>query len=139
MIDSIQTLLDQVRTDAAKGRILNSDLTTSDCWIAKVEGHFAHGATLKDAFRDAIKKAMDNMPIDRKIEMFRKEFPSNDAKYPASAFFEWHATLTGSCEMGRRSFMENKGLTMEMSFTVPEFVELVKNSYGGDIVSRILS
>ena len=138
MIDGVATMLDNVKGNAAKGRILNSDLTTAPCWVAKVGGYFAHGDTLGNAVRDATKKAMENMPLEQRIAAFRARFPSDTEKYPATDFFEWHHTLTGSCDIGRRNFMENKGITMSQSFTVPEFVEITKGSYGWDAaISKI--
>ena len=138
LVDGVMTLIDQVKGNTAKGRVLKSDLTTQPCWVAKVEGYFAHGGTLKDAVRDATKKAMDNMPLGQKIAAFRAKFPSDTDKYPAAAFFEWHNTLTGSCETGRKMFMSNKGISMDATFTVAEFVTVTKGSYRwDDVISRI--
>ncbi|MBQ1295079.1 MAG: hypothetical protein IIY21_13640, partial [Clostridiales bacterium] len=52
-IDDINTLIDSVHGNYAKGRILCDDLTTKDCYVAKCGNYFAHGETLKQAMSDA--------------------------------------------------------------------------------------
>lgn len=49
MIDDVPTLIDHVHGNIAKGAILNSDLTTTPCYIVKSGGWFAHGETLREA------------------------------------------------------------------------------------------
>jgi len=78
------------------------------------------------------------MPIEERVALFKKEFPDSSTKYHAAKFFQWHYTLTGSCSLGREQFMRDRGLSMDGSFTVVEFVELTKDSYGGDVIKKIL-
>lgn len=41
--------------------------------------------------------------------------------------------------MGRENFCKERGIDIEEdSFTIEEFVELTKDSYGGDIIKQIL-
>ena len=131
-IDGVPTIIKQVRGNIAKGFILNDDLTLTPCYIAKSGNYFAHGETLKKAIADAEKKRMNNLSIEEREAMFKEKFKEGQ-KYSGHEFFEWHGILTGSCEMGRRSFVENKGINLENTFTVEEFVELVKDQYGGKI------
>jgi hypothetical protein len=59
-------------------------------------------------------------------------------KYPAAKFYDWHNKLTGSCKMGRDSFVKNMGIDLEKDeFTVSEFISLCENDYGGDIVRAL--
>ena len=54
------------------------------------------------------------------------------------SFFEWHNILTGSCEYGRKSFIESNGIDIENdSFTIQEFINLTKNSYGSEIIKKL--
>ena len=70
--------------------------------------------------------------------MFLKEFSDLSKKYPARDFYVWHHRLTGSCEMGRNSFVKNGGYDLENdTFTVSEFIEITRNSYGGDIMRQL--
>ncbi len=90
-----------------------------------------------DAVGDATAKAMESMPVDDRIALFRKEFADPAAKYPAAKFSEWHKMLTGSCQMGRNQFMWEKGISIDDSFTVAEFLEITKGAYGWDVVSKL--
>ena len=140
MIDDTPTFIDSVHGNYAKGRILQSDLTTQDCFIAKVYGrYFAHGETLKQAFNDAMNKSFQDIPEDERIARFKEQYPDNDMKIPARELFDWHNRLTGSCEMGRNNFVRNHGIDIDNdSFTVREFVELTKNDYGGSTIRKIM-
>lgn len=140
MVDDVPTFIDSVYGNYAKGRILQSDLTTKECFIAKVYGrYFAHGETLKQAFDDAMNKSFQDIPEDERIARFKEQYPDYDVKIPARELFDWHNRLTGSCEMGRNNFVRNHGIDVDNdSFTVREFVELTKNDYGGDTICKIL-
>ena len=140
MIDNTLTFIDSVHGNYAKGRILQTDLTTKDCFIAKMyDRYFAHGETLKQAFNDAMNKSFQDIPEDKRIARFKEQYPDNDVKIPARELFDWHNRLTGSCEMGRNNFVRNHGIDVDNdSFTVSEFVELTKNDYGGQIIKKIL-
>ena len=134
-IDGVATIIDQVCEHIAKGSILNKDFTLTPCYIAKVDNCFAHGATLRQAFNDAQAKALENMPLEQRIEKFRNEFPCADVKIPARKLYEWHHILTGSCQMGRDQFAREHGINVDQdSFTIREFIKLTANAYGGDAI-----
>ena len=105
--------------------------------VARVDNYFAHGDTLKEAFDSAKAKAMDNMPIEERIDMFVEEFKADKA-YPAMRFFEWHNTLTGSCELGRREFATARNIDLNSgTYTVAEFIELTKDAYNGSVIAQL--
>ena len=137
LIDETPTLLYIVHGNIAKGAILISDLTTKPCYIVKNGNLFAHGETLHEAQAALIDKQFEDMDDDDRINAFLTEIEINK-QYPTSVFFDWHHKLTGSCEMGRRVFVENHGIDLENgTMTVGEFVELTKNAYGGSIIKKI--
>ena len=138
VIDGIETMIDHVHGDAAKGRILRDDLTTVPCYIVKRDGLFAHGKTLREAMDALREKLFENMPEDERIAEFIKAHKWGE-KYSAVDFYDWHHRLTGSCEMGRREFAKLHGysLTEEELLTVEEFIELTKNSYGGSVIRKL--
>ena len=140
IIDGVNTLIDSVHGNYAKGRILNRDFTTDDCFIAKVDGrYFAHGETLHKAFEDARNKAFQDLSEEERIEKFKEQYPDKDVKIPAKELYEWHNRLTGSCEMGRRNFAYQHGIDIDKDrFTIMEFVNLTKNDYRGDVIAKIL-
>ena len=137
MIDKVATLIDSVRGDFAKARILNTDLTLTPCYIAKVGNCFAHGDTLKQAYQDALDKAMEDMPEEERIDMFRKQYPSLDCKDTCAELSKWHHILTGSCSIGRKQFIKEHGLNLDKVYTVGYFLSITESSYGGKIIKRV--
>ena len=120
----------------AKGYILESDLTLVPCYIAKGNGYFAHGVTATKAVEALRSKIFENTNPDEAITAFMDKFKPGE-KYSGTEFFEWHHYLTGSCEMGRESFVRNHGLNLEDKITVDEFIALCENDYGGDIIKQL--
>ena len=137
-IDGVPTMIDSVSGNFAKGRILQSDLTTQPCYIAKVGNYFAHGDTLREAMADAQEKYNANRPLQERIAEFNREFPDRDVKVDAARLFEWHHVLTGSCLAGRKAFCEDRGLDYEHGkYTVNEFISLTREAYGGEAIREL--
>ena len=136
LIDSVQTIISTIKGNLAKGFILNSDLSLSPCYICKGNGYFAHGETLKEARLALQKKIFENMDTDETIERFLSIFEKGK-RYSAKDFYDWHHYLTGSCEMGRKSFMQDRNITFDDTYTVDEFIALCENSYGGKIIKEL--
>ena len=135
-IDGINTCIDRIKDSIAKGFVLNKDLTQTPCYIVKGNGYFAHGKTIKEAQQALVEKYMENMDEEEIIEKFMSEFEPNK-KYKGSVFFNWHHYLTGSCLMGRESFVKNHDLNLDDEFTVDEFIELTVNDYGGSVINKL--
>ena len=137
-IDDVPTLIDSVSGNFAKGHILQSDLTTRPCYIAKVGNYFAHGDTLREAMADAQAKYNEHRPLAERIADFNREFPDRDVKVDAARLFEWHHVLTGSCLAGRKAFCEDRGLDYEHGhYTVNEFIRLTREAYGGEAIKEL--
>lgn len=139
IVDGIPTIITNAKRNLAKGFMLNNDLTTTPCYIAKCGNTFAHGETLTCA-REALQdKLFDNMSEEERIDVFLNTFNTTD-KYPAKLFYNWHHRLTLSCEMGRQAFVKNHGIDLDNDvFTVHEFCELCKNDYGNSVIRKILA
>lgn len=137
LIDGIQTIIKSVHGNIAQGFILNSDLTLQPCYIVKENNKFAHGDTLHDAFTSLQEKLYDDSTEEERIEAFIKKFPNYDTPYPNRDLFAYHHVLTGSCRMGRESFCKDKGINLDGSTTVREFVSLTKDSYGSETIRRL--
>lgn len=136
LIDKIPTIISTIKGNLAKGFILNSDFSLSPCYICKGNGYFAHGETLKDA-REALRgKILKNMNIDETIEQFLSTF-EKEKKYPAKDFYNWHHYLTGSCEMGRKSFLRDRNINFDDMYTVDEFIDICKDSFGNEIILKL--
>ena len=136
VLDSVQTIITHIKETFAKGFIVNSDLTLSQCFVAKGNGYFAHGKTLKEARKSLMAKIFENMDSDEAVSEFINKFEKNKA-YPGTDFFEWHHYLTGSCLMGRESFVKNHGLDLNRYYTVKEFINICENDYGGEIIKKL--
>ena len=136
-VDGIPTIFYQIRGNVAKGARLRCDMTLKECCIVKRDNLFAHGDTLRDAVGAVEDKYLATINVEERLEKF-KAIHNPDEKYPAEKFFRWHGILTGSCELGRKDFVESKGIDMQDMFTVAEFVDICKDSYGGDIISRLM-
>ena len=136
-IDSIQTAILQVRGNVAKGFILQRDLTLKPCYVVKQDNYFAHGETLREAQQALRDKLFEEMDEDDRIDAFLNEFKANN-KYPAKSFYDWHNRLTGSCKMGRDTFVQDKGIDLENdNYTVSEFIKITQGSYGSDTIERL--
>ena len=137
IVDDVPTIIKSVRDNIAQGFILQRDLTLKPCYIVKEQNMFAHGDTLHDAFTALQEKLYDDSTEEERIEAFRKKFPEYDTLYPNRDLFAYHHVLTGSCRMGRESFCKDRGIDLDGSTTVREFIELTKDSYGGDVICKL--
>lgn len=136
IVDGIATIISRIHGNAAKGTIVNNDLTETPCYIVKEGKYFAHGKTLTEAHAALQDKLFDRMSTEARIAEFWK-CHKKGVKYPTKDFFEWHHKLTGSCLMGRQQFAKDHGVDLDGEMTVEEFIELTKNAFGGDIIKRL--
>lgn len=137
MIDGVQTIITAVHGNIAKGFILQGDLTLTTCFIAKVDGCFAHGETVRQAVTDARDKAFEDMPQEERITAFLDAIKPN-TEYPVMTLYDWHHRLTGSCEAGRKAFAKDHGIDLNAYMTREEFFELTKDVYGGDVIREAM-
>ena len=136
-VDGMATVIERVHGNLARGYIVNKDLTTERCYVAKMDDVFAHGKTAREAHEALCEKVFQRMDTEEKVEAFLREFKPGK-KYPAKAFYDWHNKLTGSCKMGRDEFVRSNGIDLENGlYTVEEFVEITKNAYGGEVIKMI--
>ena len=137
-IDDTPTIIRSAHGNLAKGFVLRGDFKLIPCYIAKHDNMFAHGETIQEAVVAVNKKVLKNMDSDKVIDKFFEHFKDLSKKYPARDFYEWHHYLTGSCEMGRRTFVQNGGYDIEHDrFTVHEFINITRHAYGKDVILRL--
>ena len=137
-IDGVPTIITHIHNNVASGFIIGFNMTLIPCYVAKAGNSFAHGKTLKDAVEDAEAKEMGEMPIEERIEKFVKAFGSLDSEHTGKEFYDWHNILTGSCRMGRDKFCKENGIDLEKKYSVRYFLNITKNSYGGDIIKQVI-
>lgn len=136
VIDAIPTLIDVVLGPYAKGRILMDDMTTRPCYIAKEMCTFAHGDTMRDAQMALQEKLYDDMSLDDRISAFLSCHNLTTA-YPNRDLFVWHHRLTGSCLAGRKAWVDSRGIDMDGSTTVAEFIRLCEDGFGRDAIHTL--
>ena len=137
-IDGVPTIITHIHNNVASGFIIGFDMTLIPCYVAKAGNYFAHGKTLKDAVKDAEAKEMGEMPIEERIDKFIEVFGSLDSEHTGKEFYDWHNILTGSCRMGRDKFCKENGIDLTKKYSVRYFLNITKNSYGGDIIKQII-
>ena len=137
MIDGVQTIITAVHGNIAKGNILQEDLTLTPCFVAKVDGFFAHGETARAAVESARDKAFEDIPQEKRIAAFLDEIKPNTA-YPVMMLYDWHHRLTGSCEAGRKAFAKDHGIDLSADMTREAFFELTKDAYGGSVIREAM-
>ena len=135
-IDAVPTLIDAVLGPYAKGRILMDDMTTRPCYIAKEMGTFAHGDTLREAQTALQEKLYDDMSLEDRISAFLSCHNLTDA-YANRDLFSWHHRLTGSCLAGRKAWVESRGIDMDGSTTVADFIRLCEDDFGRDVIRAL--
>ena len=108
------------------------------CYIAKSGHYYAHGETLNDARAALEEKILDDLPVEEKIAEFQRKFAPG-RRYPARMFYDWHHFLTGSCEMGRKQFAQEREIDIDKAeFTPEEFMEMTKDAYGGSVIRQLM-
>jgi hypothetical protein len=136
IVDHVATVITAISRNVAKGFIFNKDFTQKPCYIVKSHNKFAHGETIKQAMKDLEEKIFEDMDTEEAINEFRNKF-SKDKKYKGITFYKWHHILTGSCTMGRDSFVQNHQLNLNKLYTVKEFIELTENDYGREVIRQL--
>jgi len=138
-IDDIPTVLTNVRGNYAKGFIVNKDLTTTPCYVARVGAFYAHGDTLHRAVEDAKSKDMTARPVEERIAAFIAAYPTLDTECTGKALYEWHGILTGSCRAGRDAWCRDNGYDPKKArMTVREFCKQTQGAYGGAAIAKLL-
>ena len=137
LIDNTPTVIRSIRGNVAHGAILQDDLTTEECYVAKQDNTFAHGRTLREAMNALREKLFTDLPQEERIAAFISEHPLGEA-YPCRDLYDWHHRLTGSCEMGRNAFAKDHGIDVERdTMTVERFIKLTRSAYGGDVIRAL--
>ena len=138
-IDGVATIITRIKNNVARGYVVNRNLTLQKCVIVKNDKFYAHGENLREAQNALTNKIFAQMNVEQKINEFIKTFNDLNKKYPNKDFYVWHNRLTGSCEYGRKQFAKNHGIDIKNGkMTVDEFLNLTKESYGGEVIGRII-
>jgi len=137
-IDGVQTIIAHEHGNIARGYILNDDLTTTPCFVASQDDKHAHGKTLREALAALTDKMYEDMPEEERIEEFVKTHEPGKS-YPNRDYYDWHGRLTGSCPLGRDSWMRNNDIDVDGQMTVEEFISLTvgEKIYGSEVIRAV--
>lgn len=136
-IDGVPTIINRVVGNLAKGFIVKlSDFKKLPCFVVKGDGYFAHGKTAKEAQEALLEKILEDKSEEERIEEFIAHFPKGE-KAKGNEYYEWHHILTGSCKFGRDAFVREKGIDLNAEYTPQEFIDIVKNAYGAEIIKEL--
>jgi hypothetical protein len=108
-----------------------------DAFVGRYETAIAHGKTIRKAIEAARNKYFSELDFDGQKERLLAEFEKKK-KLSVKELYRWHGILTGSCEYGRSLFQDEHGLKDDDELSLDEFVKLTKDSYGGDIIARLV-
>lgn len=136
LIDGIPTIIDVVKKNIAKCRVLSTHNNFVKCYVVKYENCYAHGSNLKQAFLDAQHKAFSQLNVIERIKQFVIKYPDPNVKILNSELFKIHNWLTGSCEFGRRLFVNEHELTDGES-TILDFINMSKGNFGSEIIEQL--
>ena len=108
--------------------ITNGIIKKEHCFVAEKDGFFAHGETVKKAIQDvqfkAIAEKLKNEPI----------------KADTVISVQYYRTVTGACEMGCKSWMNQNGISVE-EMTAAELLPLLKktSAYGYEKIKSLIT
>ena len=137
-VDDTPTIFTHIHGNVAKGYVLERNVIFKPCYIVKGNGYFAHGETLQEAQNALEEKIINEMDVEEKIKLFKEKFPDVNKKYTVKDFYQWHHILTGSCEMGRKSFANSHNIDIDNDMmTVKEFIKLTENAYCGEVIKEL--
>jgi len=139
-IDDIPTIIENVRGNIAKGYIVKPDLSLMECYIVKVGNVFAHAKDAHAAYTEARDKAIKYGCVECVADYANyvvSKYPDVDAQIDRKEIYELHNIITGSCDLGRKEFLEAHGLTLEGTISMREFLNLVKYAYGKERIAVI--
>lgn len=101
----------------------------------KEDGYIGIGCSYAHAMDSLLSKKIEGTSLEERIQKF-VESHSLDEKYTIKDFWEWHRYLTLSCYGGGERFKNEHNLNEDDLISVDEFVELVKEEFGGEIISK---
>ncbi|WP_298845605.1 hypothetical protein [uncultured Clostridium sp.] len=137
-VDNIPCVFLSIVNNVAKVLVIQYDFSIQKSYIAKSNNLFAHGDTKEEAIQSVNDKYFASLSFDEKKNEFIKLF-KKDEKYANKLFFDWHHSLTGSCETGRRMFVQSHGIDLSAEMTTLDFLKLTQNEYKGEMIRQILA
>ena len=131
-------VIEKEHTNFAKVSVISKkDFSARPAFLAKFNNTIAHGETITEAMLEAKRKFMSNADFSEQKKLLLSLFEEKK-RLTVKDLSEWHGAITGSCSFGRREFQSEHNLKDEDLLSLDEFVELVKDSYGGNKIADLI-
>ena len=98
IIDEKQTKGIKILTGYVVERIINNVIQKRNCFVAEKDGFFAHG--------DTVKKAIGDLNFKIVAEKLKNDPITENTQFTVM----YYRTLTGACDSGCRSWMQQNGI-----------------------------
>jgi hypothetical protein len=116
--------------EVGRGQYLRGDLRKlPSCFLARVNGHTAHGETLRQAIEDAQFKSLEATDTSEIASEIKK---TNKVTLP-----QWRA-ITRACSAGTAAHLGLTVATLPESMALTDALELSKNSSYGQTFKRLI-
>lgn len=140
-IDNTRTALHSIKKvdnfHILTGFIVGDD-SLSKTYVVVRNGYFAHGETIKDAMQDCLHKELSSLNFDDMVSKIKSTYDLSN-KIPAQELLLIHRAVTGSCRQGCQEWINQHRIDLDRdSFTMNEFYDLVKTSYGSDSIRKLM-
>lgn len=139
-INGAPMAIDNIKGNIAKGRILNDDMTFTDCWIVREGNCIEYGKDLHKTYLAAQRESAIQLPKEERLKMFVQRFPSPDEPIPIKELYHWHHVLTGACRIHSKEWCKRHGFNFEDEIycvSIRRFVNLTESEWGGDIIKEL--
>ena len=118
----------------AMGEIINNDLTTTKCYIAKVNNNFVVAGSIKEVIDEMRQKIKTSLNRYKDIAMaFVMAHPNYETKYDWDEMVTWHSLDTASCADGRKRFSDIANKKSGDLATPKELISFMKESSSKEI------
>lgn len=104
-INDFVVIVKHIHGPWALGEIINNDLTTTKCYIAKVHNHFVIAGSIKEVIEEMRKKITGSLNLYKDMAMaFVIAHPDYEKEYDWDEMVAWHSLDATSCADGRKRF-----------------------------------
>lgn len=113
----------------AMGEIINNDLTTQTCYLAKVNNNFVVAGSLREVLEEMRNRISSSINIYKDMaQAFLLAHPEYEKEYDWDEMVAWHSLEPTSCIDGRRRFTALANKKSGDKGTPKELISFMKQS-----------
>lgn len=110
----------------AKGKIINPDFTTKDCYVGKINNFFIVESSIRKVIEELKKIVKKRNNITDLAIAFVETHPYYEKEYEWGEMLYWHTLSNNSCQHGRNKFSEYAKKTNKSKCTPKELIQHMK-------------